>query len=496
MTADHVKRACQIASTPMIMLLILSIGGCSSGGGTKPTQFGAVEGVVRLPFKLAASGEPIEGATVHIQAGDFDTVTTTDASGAFFLDQVPARQADLSATLDPCFSVTQSVVVRAKDTVTADISLQSHADFDTISISWAGALRMEIDPSANRAILLFGAAARGGTPGIASVDLSTGQHTNTDLPDLTDVYDLKIINSNEVVFNCKSAAGYGLRFFNPVTMTKIGEDAIYPTAQEGQSDIEGRLALDAAHENVFVTHVIRQDRTINGKVYAVAVTQQQLIDADNDIFNGEFAFDANLVANSILSAYNIAFDDATNEILVGNRTSPTVTAIDWSQWGEFDRDAGLSVPTAGVRVIDMAPPPPYNDDQSYGVEVWGFAGGDGIAIKSFSAKVPILHYESGKDTWSNYFVETTISPSLTNHVVKIIPERQTWFTSFQDPSRQFEGVVTAIEERPFDSLQRLYRYESRFIDQPNPTAFAIDAQRNLLYVAYGQQSYLEVFCLP
>lgn len=496
MTADHVTRACQIAGAMLLVLLILPIGGCSSGGGTKPTQFGAVEGVVRLPFKLAASGEPIEGATVHIQAGDFDTVTTTDAAGTFFVDQIPARKADLSATLDPCFSVTQSVVVRANDTISTDISLQSHADFDTISVGWAGASRMEFDAAANRVILLFGAAARGGTPGIATVDLSTGQYTSADLTGLTDVFDLKIINSNEVVFNFKSGASFGLRFFNPVTMTKIGADAIYPSAQSGQIDFEGRLALDAGHENVFITHTIRQGITTMGKVYAIAVTQQQLIDADDDVFNGEFAFDANLVANSIAWAYNIGFDDATNEILVGNRTSPTVTAIDWSQWGNFDREAGLSVPTAGVRVIDMAPPPPYNDDQSYGVEIWGFTGGDGISIKSFSAKVPILHYESGNDQWSNYYVETSIYPASTNHIVKIIPERQSWFTSFRDQSREFDGVLSAVEERSFTTLQRLYRYESRFIDEPNPTAFVIDPQRNLLYVADGGRTFLEVFCLP
>lgn len=479
----------------ILLLLVLSIGGCGSDNGTKPEQFGAVGGVVQLPLALEASDQPVEGASVYFQAGDFDTVTTTDAEGVYFLDQVPARQATLSATFGSCLSVTRTITVRANDTISADLSLESHALFDTLSVGWAGASRMEIDPAANRAILLFGAAAPGG-PRIVNIDLATGQYDHADLSDLTDVYDLKIINSNEVVFNFKSDAGYGLRFYDPVAMAKIGEDAIYPSAQGSQLDLEGRLALDAARQTVFVTHAIRDGRVIAGKVFAIGVPQQQLIDADNDIFNGEFAFDSSLVKNSLRWAYNIGFDDAANEILVGNRTSPTVTAIDWDMWGQFDRDSGLTVPTAGVRVIDMEPPPPYNEDESYGVEIWGFAGGNGIAMKSLPGKVPILRYESGEDTWSNYYVETAIYPATTNNAVKLVPERQSWFTAFRDPSREFEGVITAIEERPFDSLERLYRFESRHLEEPSPSAFAIDTENKLLYVAYGQATYIEVFCLP
>jgi hypothetical protein len=497
MTAHDFHTLPRLTTLFLLTTLIVSVGGCSGDGGTKPEQFGAVEGVVRLPFKLAASGEPIEGVSVHLTAGDFDTVTTTDATGAFFFAQIPARQADLSAAFGSCLSVAgQSVVVRANDTVSADLSLESHADRDTISVGWAGATRMEIDPATNRAILLYDAAARGGTPGIVTLDLTTGQFTSTDLSDVTDVYDLEIINSNKVVFNFKSAARYGLRFFDPVARSQIGSDVIYPSAQAGQVDYEGRLAIDAAGENVFVTHVIRAGSVTKGKIYAVSVSQQQLLDADDDPFDGEFAFDADLVANSILWAYNIAFDDATNEILVGNRTSATITAVDWTMWGQFDRGAGLSVPTAGVRVIDMTPPPPYNDDQGFGAELWGFAGGNGIASKSLPGKVPILHYESGAETWTDFHVETIIFPASTNHVVKIIPQRHTWFTAFRDPGRDFEGVIAAIEERPFGTLQRLYRYESRFIEEPGPRAFAIDAANKLLYVAYDEYTFLEVFCLP
>ena len=329
-----------------------------------------------------------------------------------------------------------------------------------------------------------------------SIDLATGQYSHASLSDLTDVYDMKIINSTEIVFNFKSDAGYGLRFYDPVAMAKSGDDATYPSAQGSQLDLEGRIALDADKQTVFVTHAIRDGRVIAGKVFAIGIAQRQLIDADNNIFNGAFAFDSSLVSNSLRWAYNIAFDDAANEILVGNRTSPTVTAIDWSMWGEFDREAGLAIPTAGVRVIDMEPPPPYNEDESYGVEIWGFAGGNGIAIKSIPGKVPILRYESGEDTWSNYYVETAIYPATTNNAVKIVPERQSWFTAFRDPSREFDGVITAVEERPFDSLERLYRFESRYIENPSPSAFAIDTENKLLYVAYGQQTFIEVFCLP
>jgi hypothetical protein len=130
------------------------------------------------------------------------------------------------------------------------------------------------------------------------------------------------------------------------------------------------------------------------------------------------------------------------------------------------------------------------------VELWGFAGGNGIASKNVSGEISILHYESGADSWSNYYVETPIYPATRNHVVKVIPQRNSWFTAFEDLAREFDGVIAAIEERPFTSLQRLYRYESRFLEEPGPTAFAVDAENKLLYVAYAQQTFIEIFCLP
>ena len=181
MTVANTKSTWRLKGILLTILCALSVGGCGSGDdGTNPAQFGAVEGVVRLPFRLAASGEPIAGAAVQLTAGDFDTVTTTDETGTFFLDQVPARQASLSATLGNCLAVTgRSVVVRANDTVLADLTLESHADRDTISVGWAGATRMEIDPATHRAVLLYDAAARGGTPGIVTLDLTTGQFART-----------------------------------------------------------------------------------------------------------------------------------------------------------------------------------------------------------------------------------------------------------------------------------------------------------------------------
>jgi hypothetical protein len=146
----------------------------------------------------------------------------------------------------------------------------------------------------------------------------------------------------------------------------------------------------------------------------------------------------------------------------------------------------------------MTPPEPLNEELGFGfgVELWGFAGGHGIAAKSLSPMLPIMHYNSGDTTWSHLHVETIISPATTNHVIKIIPLRQSWFTTIKDPDRNPEDVLTAIEERSFESLQRIYRYETRFIEDPTPTAFAVDAENRLLYVAYSQRAFLEVFCLP
>lgn len=488
-------RRCLTASLLTAILVLLCSGCGSDDGGTQPTRFGAIEGVVRLPFKLAASGEPIAGVSVFLTSGDFDTVTTTDETGAFFLDQIPARTAQLSAEFGTCLAADGvSAVVRANDTVYAELTLETQSDLDTIPVGWAGAISMELVPGAQRALLLYDAASRSGPPGLVTVDLATGEYTSAEFADLIDVFDLEIINSGLFVINFKSAAGYGLRFGDPVSLSATGEDVPYPSAVGGQSDYDGRLTPGANDEYVFVTHVIREGIKTLGKVYAISVLQRQMIDADDNPFDGEFAFDAGLVENSIFWAYNVAFDDATGEILVGNRTSPFITAIDWDMWGQFDREAGLAVPTAGVRVIDMTPPD--NAAPGFGVELWGFAGGHGIAAKSLSGKAPMLHYQSGSESWSDFHMETVIRPAISNHVVKIIPQRQTWFTSFADLDREFSGVITAIEERPLGTLQRLYRYESRFIEDPAPRAFAVDAVAHLLYVIYDNRPILEVFCLP
>jgi hypothetical protein len=85
------------------------------------------------------------------------------------------------------------------------------------------------------------------------------------------------------------------------------------------------------------------------------------------------------------------------------------------------------------------------------------------------------------------------------YTIKVIPERDSWFSIFRGPRTSGLGTkVTAIEERDFGTLQRRARYESQVIpldDNPQPHAFAIDPVGNVLYVAYAEETFIEVFCL-
>lgn len=480
------------ASVAMAILTLTLLSGCSSGDGNGPAGFGTVKGTVHLPFKFAAANEPVEGATVLITAGDFDTTATTDANGQFVVGSIPSGTAAVTATLGTCLAEHfPSVSVPANDTLRLTITLASDADFDTIPVPWAGAIRMELEPANNRAIMLIDAASTGGAPEVVVVDLSTGQAQSALQTGLTDVYDLAVVGPNLVVFNFLAPEGHCLRFFNPSTMEKVGNDVLYFPEQTVHP---GKIALDDLRENVFVTHGVRLGTQVAGRVWAVNIAQRQMIDVDDDIFDLVFSFDTNLVAGSLGWSYGISFDAATQEILVASRQSKFITAIDWTMWGDFDREANLSIPTTGVRRIPIVPQ--SGDSVGFGVEIWGFAGGYGIAAKRLSGTAPFLRYSSGGSAADMMFTETAIAPASTNHTLKVIPERQSWFSMFRDPDRANNGVQHAIEERSTATLQRVYRYESMYIDDATPTAFAVDTDNGLLYVAYSGRKAIEVFCLP
>jgi 6-phosphogluconolactonase (cycloisomerase 2 family) len=60
-------------------------------------------------------------------------------------------------------------------------------------------------------------------------------------------------------------------------------------------------------------------------------------------------------------------------------------------------------------------------------------------------------------------------------------------------------MQTAVEERSWSTLHRLYRFESHHFVLPDrgiPRAFAVDATNKRLYVAYQNRPMMEVFCLP
>lgn len=477
--------------------LILTLGtalfvGCSDGG-TKPVDPGTLRGVVQLPYKFAADAEPIEGATVHLTLGDLDTTATTNANGVFVFPMVPTGTGTVEAALGSCLRAENNAVgVVSNITTDITLTLESQADFDTISIGWSAPVRMELSPDGRRAVVLFDAQSGSPGPALASVDLMTGSLQTHLVSDAVNLYDVKFVNTQAIVAILETSSVFCLRFFDPVTFATLGNDVIY--RNRGGNDYGGRLAVDPTGAYIFISHAVQDGPNFNGAVYAASVTQHALLEADNKPLNSLFALDNDLVGGALGWAYNLAFDPDADEILVGNRTNNYLTAIDWSKWGTFDRDAGLMMPTDGIRHVDMVPPSPY--DQGFGMENFDFAGGVGVASRLRSGPTPIMRYESGGTSEALYYLEETAVPAATNHVFRIIPSRDSWFSMFSDPTRVDASARQAIEERSLETLKRTYRFESRHVLNPAPLGFAVDPAAGLLYVTYQSKTYIEVFCLP
>ncbi|HUU44110.1 MAG TPA: carboxypeptidase-like regulatory domain-containing protein [Acidobacteriota bacterium] len=487
--------AARCRRTTVTLLIVITATGiamtCGDDNGSGPTGYGSVTGIVRVPFDLTAEFQPAAGVTVRLTGGDYDSSVVTGEDGVFLFEEVPNLQMTLSAEQGPCFTVAGvSVTAIADETVTQDLTLASADPGECFGLPRAGAARMEVNLTGDAAVLLYPTGS-GTHPALAVFDLVTGEGAVEELADLDAVYDIKLIAADLGILNYKSAAGYGLRFFHPASLSLDGDDVIYVPAPLSGTHEPGRLTCDDLGQTVFVTHGTRQLANVSGMVFAVSVSGRTLIDADDDDGDGLAAFDNDLVNGTLNWAFNIAFDPDAGEILVANRqitigVPPTVTAIDWTQWGSFDRDGGLSAPTEGVRVIDMDP-----GTSGFGVEFWDFTDGYGVAAHQ---NTPILLYESGGESFTPpYHTEVQIDLRSSDLVLKILPERQSWFALVFKPSTGKK----AVEEWTLSTLERHHRYESRFPASSGlvPRAFTVDGVNARLYVAYVGEPVLEIFDL-
>ena len=479
---------------PSLVIIAVALIGCSKS--TDPTGSGALTGVVRVPYTTAATGAPAIGAQVRVTGGDFDSLTTSDSTGTFFLAQVPVGTVSITASLTSCFSGSKTGVQIIKDdTTSVDVTMQSQSDVDTISlppiVETGSARHMELVPGANRAIMLYDTSGFSPLPpSLLSVNLTGGATQLSQFPDLRQCYDLKIVSANLAVFSFLSEAGFGLRFVDLGTMAKSGNDVIYDAVPNG---FPGHIVLDNSAQHIFIAHARQQGPFFSGKVYAVSVAERTVIDADNNPSDGNTAFDTTLIRQSVGWVYGIAYDNSTNEILVANRDAGFITAISWSKWGTFDRGAHLALPTIGVRAIRVT-------TQLDQFQPWflGFDGGTGIALWPQSAAG--VRFRSGAATADLAYTDPTVAMSSEAHFLVVVPSRQSWFTLFSDfMEPNVDKQQRAVEERSLSTLHRLYRYESHHFNLPdrgNPRTFAVDAANKKLYVAYANRPILEVFCLP
>lgn len=479
--------------TSLVIVAVFALGGCGDDNGDGKTEFGRVEGTVYLPFDLAAALQPAAGVTVLLSGGDFTDEITTGADGAFAFDDVPARAMTLRLSPSSCLSDTQiSVTVPANDTLRKDVTLAPDLSEGCMPIPFAGAARMEIEPSSNQAVLLYNTQVHA-NPAIVVVDLATGIVKTEEFTDITDAFDLALVSSDVIVFNClKTGDGYYLRFWNIATMTSYRGDvqyALYRGAPPVIDDQFGHLVVTPNGTDVFVTHRQRQGTNYNGQIYCINIAQGVLFDADNDVPNGNFAFDSNLVGSSVNWPYGAAIDPATNELLVSNFRDSVIVAINIAQWGSFDRDSNLTAPIPGaVRKIAAS-----SGVAGFRPWFWDFSGGTGVAAHpSFG----IAGYQSGGTASTVSLPTPGMSLPFSTHHLTIHPPRETWYTIIDDASRP-QSVRFSVEERSLSTLNRLRRFETRFAEIPElmPLAFAVNRATNILYVAYSNRAIIEVFPL-
>lgn len=469
-----------------VCMSLLACTGCGDEDGGNGDKFGRVDGTVYLPFDISVALQPAVGVTVNLSGGDFNQNRVTGADGKFAFNDAPARAMTLSFMPAACLSDTQlAVTVLDSDTVSVEMTLRGDIAGDCVSLPFAGASRMEIDPSTNRAVLLFDTSVRP-KPALMVVNLGTGAISTTEFDDITAVYDLAFVFSDIVVFNCfKPGSGYVLRFWNITTMQEHRTDIFYTneTVQVG-----GHIVVTPNGADVFVTHQTRSGFDFDGQVFCLNVVGGGYTDADNAPLDGEFAFDSSLVGSSVNWPYGIAYDENNSELLVANYSDTVLVAIDLAYWGTLSRSANLVAPIPGVRKIPMS-----TGVAGYRPWLWAFGGGRGVAASpSYGAR----GYESGASTPSASITIGSSSFSSGQHHVAISNLRNSWFTLVTNPDRP-QSVREAVEERSLDDLALAERFETRFLETPalDPRAFAVNATTGKFYVAYTNKAILEVFPL-
>lgn len=478
----------QTSALLIASLMIVAISGCGDddNGGNGGNKFGRVEGVVYLPFEIAAALQPAAGVVVNLAGGDYSQNRTTDAEGKFGFNDVPIGAKTLSYSPAACLADTHAAVtVFEADTVSVSMTLAGDVSGDCISIPFFGAARIEINTATNVAVLLYDTAKRP-KPALVVVDLTTGAVSSIEFDDLTSVYDLAFVSGSVVVFNCLKSGSYYLRLWNVSSMEPHRSDIFYTNQQVR---VGGRLTVAPNGVDVFVTHQTRTPALVeDGQIYCLNLLTGTYTDADNASLDGNFAFDSSLVGASVNWPYGVALDENTSELLVANYNDTVIVAISLSHWGTFDRSANLVAPIAGVRKISMS-----TGVAGFRPYIWGFSGSRGVAAHPTAG---MLAYESEGTAPSATLFETGIGlTSDKNHLV-VFPDRGTWYTLVTDPARP-QSVREAIEERSLTTLAKSDRFESRFLETPalDPRAFAVNTQTNRLYVAYNNKAIIEVFTL-
>jgi DNA-binding beta-propeller fold protein YncE len=481
----------RLAMTSLITVSLLSCNCGGDGNGNGPSGVGTVTGIVHLPYDLTAEFEPVAGVSVRLSGGDYDSTMTSGADGGYLFNGVPDIRMTLSAEGGVCQDdPSASFDVVKDDTVTQDLTLATDDPTECLSLPFSNAVRMAFHTFSNTIVLLYDAQ-DGRSPAIVTVNLLNGEGTVSEFSDLTNAYDLELLSGGLAAFSFKSSAGFGVRFFNPTLSAISGSDVIYESTTSGNHEV-GKITADDLGQTLFVTHGRRQLATVIGAVYAISVSQRQLIDADDDPSNGSDQFDLDLVAGSLDWPHGIAYDSDAGEILIANRQSgnPFMTAIDWTMWGSFNRDAGLTAPNDDVRILI-----PGQTATGMSLDYLVFVDGVGITGDQQS---PVYRYLSSGSSYAETYEEIDIEVDLrsADFVATIARDRDSWFvpTFITNPGRK------AIEEWNLSPIGRKHRYGSTLIVFPTPIAraFAVNSVGGKLYVAYENYPAIEIFdlCAP
>ncbi len=210
----------------------------------------------------------------------------------------------------------------------------------TISISYANPLEIEIDTTTHWALLLHDRRSSRGTA-IQLIDIEHRSVLNTRILDYYDVYDIAFLPNDQACFvgRTQDRMEYAVQFLTLPDLELGTRVVAADTAGE-----HGYLAVDTQHGFVYYSHAGGGDKD---GLYKISIATKTLVNAAADD-NTRKAFDNDLVEGLFDQPARLFYDRSSQKLMVANRGGDYITQLDASLWGTLRRGDNLNFPIAGA----------------------------------------------------------------------------------------------------------------------------------------------------